>query len=162
MMLCAMSIPSVSFHSWLLLTQSAHKFKMAVFWDTVDEYVLMMEAGSSFERSGHICQTKCHPVSEDRLHSHPRENLKSHQCCSLFNNFFSLFLFLSLPTLSHVRKCLEIFQTFLLSVYFSNFLHRLRILMTRLQNSEKRLLVLSCLSVRKQQLRSYRTDFHLI
>ena len=80
MMVCAMSIPSVSFHSWLLLTHSAHKFQMAVFWDTVDEYVLMMEEESSFEMSGHICQTKRRPVPEDRLHSHPRENVKSHQC----------------------------------------------------------------------------------
>jgi len=52
----------------------------------VDEYVLMMEAESSFERSGHIFQTKRRPVPEDSLHSHACENLMSHQCCSLFNN----------------------------------------------------------------------------
>ena len=109
-----MSIRSVSFHSWLLLTQSPHKFKMAVFWDTVDEYVLMMEAGSSFERSDHICQTKCRPVPEDRLYSHLHENLKCHQCCSLFNNFFPSFSF-SLPhppSLSLSLTCTNVWKYF--------------------------------------------------
>jgi len=140
---------------------------MAVFWDTVDEYVLMMEAGSSFERSDHICQTKCRPVPEDRLYSHLHENLKCHQCCSLFNNFFPSFSF-SLPhppslslSLSRAQMFGNILDTSPLTV-FLNCLHRLRIVMTRLQNCEKRLLVLSCLYVRKQQLRSYRMDFRLI
>jgi hypothetical protein len=91
-----MSIPSVAFYSWLLLTQSANTFKMAVFWDIVDEYVLIMEAGSSLEMSGHICQTEGRRMPEDKLHSHPCENLKSHRRCALLNNFLSLSLSLSL------------------------------------------------------------------
>lgn len=66
-----MSIPNGSFYGWLLLTHSAHTFKLVVFWDTVDESLLMMEAANSFDESEHIYQTKRRHMPEDRLHSHP-------------------------------------------------------------------------------------------
>ena len=80
-----------------------------------------------------------------------------------FSTFFSLYFSLPLPPLSHTcTNVWKYFRHFSSQCFFFNCLHRLRILMTRLQNCEKRLLVLSCLYVRKQQLRSYRTDFRLI